>query len=103
MFFRYFGLRHVNAAFGDFAIELAGPKAGRMIIALFARIVGWLRIAAPPADSRNVDRGAISEAEGLRGGGQLNPMLSSDCSQIGTGSSNSSRSANESLFPWLST
>jgi hypothetical protein len=41
---------------------------------------------APPAGSRNVDRGAISEAEGLRGGGQLDPMLSSDRSQIGTGS-----------------
>jgi ribosomal protein L32 len=28
-------------------------------------------IAAPPAGSRNVDRGTNSEAEGLRGGGQL--------------------------------
>jgi hypothetical protein len=36
MFFRNFGVRHVNAALGHFAIELAGPKAGRMIIALFA-------------------------------------------------------------------
>jgi hypothetical protein len=43
MFFRNFGLRHVSAAFGAFAIELAGPKAGRVIIALFARPVEWLR------------------------------------------------------------
>jgi hypothetical protein len=71
MFFRNFGLRHVNAAFGDFAIELAGPKAGRMIIALFARPVKWLRSRLRPPGSRNVDRGAMSEAEGLRGGGQL--------------------------------
>jgi hypothetical protein len=42
MFFRNFGLRRVNAAFGDFAVELAGPKAGRTIIALFARPVEWL-------------------------------------------------------------
>ena len=48
MFFRNFGLRHVNAAFGDFAIELAGPKAGRMIIALFARPVKWLRSRLRP-------------------------------------------------------
>jgi hypothetical protein len=48
MFFRNFGLRHVNAALGDFAIELAGPKAGRMIIALFARAVEWLRSRLRP-------------------------------------------------------
>jgi hypothetical protein len=42
MFFRNFGLRRVNAAFGDFAVELAGPKAGRTIIALFATPVEWL-------------------------------------------------------------
>ena len=28
-------------------------------------------ISAPPSGSRNVDKGGISEAEGLRGGGQL--------------------------------
>jgi hypothetical protein len=48
MFFRSFGLRHVNAALGHFAIELAGPKAGRMIIALFARPVEWLRSRLRP-------------------------------------------------------
>jgi hypothetical protein len=44
MFFRNFGLRHVKAAFGNFAIELAGPKAGRIIIAVFARPVERLRL-----------------------------------------------------------
>ena len=36
MFFRNFGFgpRHVIAALGNFGIELAGPKAGRMMIAL---------------------------------------------------------------------
>jgi hypothetical protein len=34
MFFRNFGLRHAGAAFGDFAIELARPKAGRVIMAI---------------------------------------------------------------------
>jgi hypothetical protein len=43
MFVRNFGLSHVSAAFGDFGIELAGPKAGRIIIALFERPVEWLR------------------------------------------------------------
>ena len=43
MFFRNFGLRHGGAAFGDFAIELARPKAGRVIMAIFARPVEWLR------------------------------------------------------------
>ena len=43
MFFRNFGLRHAGAAFGDFAIELARPKAGRVIMAIFARLVEWLR------------------------------------------------------------
>jgi hypothetical protein len=43
MFFRNFGLRHVSAALSDFAIELVGLKAGRVIIARFARPVEWLR------------------------------------------------------------
>jgi hypothetical protein len=43
MFFRNFGFRHVNAALGDFAIELAGPNTGKKIIARFARPVEWLR------------------------------------------------------------
>lgn len=43
MFFRNFGLRHVSAAFGYFALELAGPKVGRVIIAISARAVEWLR------------------------------------------------------------
>jgi len=48
MLFRSFGLRHVNAALGHFAIELAGSKASRMIIALFARPVEWLRSRLRP-------------------------------------------------------
>jgi hypothetical protein len=43
MFFRNFGVRHANAALGDFAIELAGPYAGPKIVALFARPVEWMR------------------------------------------------------------
>jgi len=43
MFFRNFGLRHVSAAFGDFAIELASPNVGRKIVAVFARPAEWLR------------------------------------------------------------
>lgn len=43
MFFRNFGLRHVIAASGNFGLELAGPKAGRIIIALFSRPAEWLR------------------------------------------------------------
>ncbi len=42
MFFRNFGVRHVNAALGHFAIDLAGPNAGQKI-ARFARPVEWLR------------------------------------------------------------
>jgi hypothetical protein len=47
MFFRNFGLRHVNAALGHFAIELAGPNAGQKI-ARFARPVEWLRSRLRP-------------------------------------------------------
>ena len=47
MFFRNFGVRHVNAALGHFAIELAGPKAGQKI-ARFARPVEWLRSRIRP-------------------------------------------------------
>ena len=43
MFFRNFGVRHVNVALGHFAIELAGPIAGQKIIERFARPVEWLR------------------------------------------------------------
>jgi hypothetical protein len=43
MFFRNFGLRHMIAALGNFGIELAGPKAGRIIMALFSRPADWLR------------------------------------------------------------
>jgi hypothetical protein len=42
MFFRNFGVRHVNAALG-LAIGLAAPTAGQKIIARFARPVEWLR------------------------------------------------------------
>lgn len=44
MFFRNFGHRHVIAALGKFGIELAGPKAGRIIVALFSRPADWLRL-----------------------------------------------------------
>ena len=37
MFFRNFGLRHANAAFGEFVIKLSAPNAVRKIVALFAR------------------------------------------------------------------
>jgi hypothetical protein len=47
MLFRNFGLRHLNAAFGHFAIELAGPNAGQKI-ARFARPVEWLRSRLRP-------------------------------------------------------
>jgi len=42
MFYRNFGVRHVNAALG-LAIGLAAPNAGQKIIARFARPVEWLR------------------------------------------------------------
>jgi hypothetical protein len=42
MFFRSFGVRHVNAALGHFAIELAGPNASQKI-ARFSRPLEWLR------------------------------------------------------------
>jgi hypothetical protein len=47
MFFRNFGLRHVNAALG-FAIGLAAPNAGQKMIARFARPVKWLRSRLRP-------------------------------------------------------
>jgi hypothetical protein len=47
MFFRNFGVRHVNAALGHFVIELAGPNAGQKI-ARFARPVEWLRLRVRP-------------------------------------------------------
>jgi hypothetical protein len=43
MFIRSFGLRHLGGAFGDLAMELAGTKARRVIITLFARPVEWLQ------------------------------------------------------------
>jgi len=42
MFFRNFGLRHVNAALG-LAIGLAAPNARQKMIERFARPVEWLR------------------------------------------------------------
>jgi hypothetical protein len=42
MFYRNFGLRHVNAALG-FAIRLAALDAGREIIARFAKPLEWPR------------------------------------------------------------
>ena len=47
MFFRNFGLRHVNAALG-FVIGLAAPNAGQKMIARFARPVEWLRSRLRP-------------------------------------------------------
>jgi hypothetical protein len=42
MFFRNFGLRHVNAALGHFAVELARPNACQKI-ARIAVPLEWLR------------------------------------------------------------
>ena len=47
MFFRNFGLWHVNAALG-LAIGLAAPNAGPKLIARFARAVEWLRSPLGP-------------------------------------------------------
>jgi hypothetical protein len=47
MFFRNFGVRHLNAALGHFAIELVGQNAGQKI-ARFARPVGWMRSRIRP-------------------------------------------------------
>ena len=47
MFFRNFGLRHVNAALG-FAIGLADPNASRKIIARFEKLVELLRSRLRP-------------------------------------------------------
>jgi hypothetical protein len=43
MFCRNFGLRHLGGVISYFAIELAGPNAGRKIVSLFARLNDWLR------------------------------------------------------------
>jgi len=48
MFFRNFGLRHVTAALGHFALEVAGPNAGQKVIARSARPVEWLRSRLRP-------------------------------------------------------
>ncbi len=53
MFFRNFGVRHVNATLGHFAIELAGPIAAQKIVR-FARPVEWLRSRLRP---QKLDRG----------------------------------------------
>src|SRR5271156_1763759 len=61
IFFRNFGLRHVNAAL-SLAIGPAAPNAGQKIIARFARPVEWLRdvrlscAARGPSGSRSVFR-----------------------------------------------
>jgi hypothetical protein len=47
MFFRSFGLRHVNAAIG-IAIGLAAPNAGHKIITRFARPVEWVQSRLRP-------------------------------------------------------
>ena len=47
MFFRSFGLRHVNAALG-IAIGLAAPNAGLKIITRFARPVEWVQSRLRP-------------------------------------------------------
>jgi hypothetical protein len=61
MFFRNFGLRHVTAALGHFALELADPNTDQKIITRSARLVEWFAIAALPAGSREVDTGPNSE------------------------------------------
>jgi hypothetical protein len=43
MFCRNFGLRHIGGVISYFALELAGPNAGRKIVSLFARPNEWLR------------------------------------------------------------
>jgi hypothetical protein len=47
MFFRSFGLRHVNAAIG-IAIGLAAPNAGHKIITRFASPVEWVQSRLRP-------------------------------------------------------
>jgi hypothetical protein len=47
MFFRSFGLRHVNAALA-IAIGLAAPNAGLKIITRFARPVEWVQSRLRP-------------------------------------------------------
>jgi len=47
MFFRSFGLRHVNAALG-IAIGLAAPNASLKIITRFARPVEWMQSRLRP-------------------------------------------------------
>jgi hypothetical protein len=55
MFFRSFGLRHVNAAL-SLAIALTAPNAGQKIIARFARPVGWLRSQLhPQVSEKSID------------------------------------------------
>ena len=44
MFFRNFGLRHVNAAIGGFAIDLAGPSAAQKFISRFVSPVESLKL-----------------------------------------------------------
>jgi hypothetical protein len=46
MFCRNFGLRHIGGVISYFALELAGPNAGRKIVSLFARPNGCDRGAA---------------------------------------------------------
>jgi hypothetical protein len=54
IFFRNFGLRHANAAFGEFVVELSAQNGFRKIVALFARRDDRLRArlcGEIPADS----------------------------------------------------
>ena len=47
IFFRNFGVRHLNATLA-LAIGLTVPNAGQKIIARFARLVEWLRSRLRP-------------------------------------------------------
>ena len=72
MFFRNFGLRHVNAALG-LAIGLAAPNARQKMIARFARPVEWLRSRLRPQGPKTSIRVQSSEAVGTAdAGGEMN-------------------------------
>jgi hypothetical protein len=48
MFFRNFGLRHVTAALGHFALELADPNTDQKIITRSADLLNGLRSRRRP-------------------------------------------------------
>lgn len=69
MFYRNFGLRHVGGVISYFAMELAGPNAGRKIVSLFARPNEWLRLRPRPRVPReSMNPHTQRPLRGLRGG-----------------------------------